>query len=137
MHSPCGQELDAPVSDHDARFRSAAIKVMTQVARGTGRLPPALWMSNIVHGEHATTGGGFGDVYLGSWGDKEVALKFLRHFTRQSNAEMEKVSMYLDTIRPSTHHSDFCTAILSRSVIVASALARTHSSLSRRISRRA
>ncbi|KAF8574534.1 kinase-like protein [Ramaria rubella] len=70
--------MDAPLATSDIGTRATIIKVMIHLSGHSGQFPPVLWFSDInSHKEHVA-GGGFGDVYRGSWKGQDVALKFPR-----------------------------------------------------------
>lgn len=94
LNFSCQQELDNRSPGHDAGFRGKAIKVMTELAKRSGRFPSALWLRDVPHDRVATAGGGFGDIHKGCWRNQEVALKFHRYFTQDHDrtTEMKKVN---------------------------------------------
>lgn len=54
---------------------------LSRVVKGTGQLPTSMIVDNVQRsGMHPLAGGGFADVYHGSQGDIEVAIKVLRVF---------------------------------------------------------
>ncbi|KAF7374755.1 Kinase-like protein [Mycena sanguinolenta] len=62
---------------HNAKARRMIIKL----SEACDELPSSLFISGITRrDEHATFGGGFGDIYQASYGGKTVALKLLRVF---------------------------------------------------------
>ena len=72
------QELN---TNRDPASRQAALKMMIELAKRSDQFPPTLWLSDISLGEHLA-GGGYGEVYKGSWSNKNtlvpVALKISR-----------------------------------------------------------
>jgi len=59
-----------------------------KIARGTGILPTSLVLQGVEKfGEHPISGGGFADIFMGSYGGNPVALKVLRVFVTDETRE--------------------------------------------------
>ena len=71
--------------------RQAVVKVMIILSKRSGQYPPTFWLSNVAPGEHVT-GGGFGDVYTGSWTseNKQVSVA-LKDFRGKPDTQKRKV----------------------------------------------
>ena len=68
------------------------MKLLVRCAHERAVLPPGLFLSGVERdGSHPVGGGGFSDVWKGTYQGQAVAIKILRVFTNQDNAEMRKV----------------------------------------------
>jgi hypothetical protein len=47
---------------------------MLHLGQHSGQAPPTLWLSNVTCKDHLA-GGGFADVYMGTWNEMPVVLK--------------------------------------------------------------
>ena len=57
-----------------------------KIAKATGAFPDTFILKNVKkETEHAVSGGGFADIYMGKYEGKEVALKVLRVYITQEN----------------------------------------------------
>jgi hypothetical protein len=57
-----------------------------KIARETGALPSTFVLKGVARtSQHAVSGGGFADIYVGKLGGREVALKVLRVFLTPEN----------------------------------------------------
>ncbi|KAJ7133061.1 kinase-like domain-containing protein [Mycena epipterygia] len=62
-----------------------ARRLIRKLSESCDKLPSSLFITDVTsREEHPLFGGGFGDIYRASYGDKTVALKCMRHFYRGS-----------------------------------------------------
>ncbi|KAJ7145890.1 kinase-like domain-containing protein [Mycena epipterygia] len=83
--------LDAVLDALDGGFLIAqehsrkARRIIRKLSESCDKLPSALFITGVSgREEHPTFGGGYGDIYRASYGNKTVALKHMRHFLRGS-----------------------------------------------------
>ncbi|KAF7360366.1 Kinase-like protein [Mycena venus] len=63
-----------------------AMRIIRKLSKLCDKLPSSLFIIGVNdRDEHPTFGGGYGDIYRASYGDKRVALKRMRHFLRGSD----------------------------------------------------
>ncbi|KAJ7229234.1 kinase-like domain-containing protein [Mycena rebaudengoi] len=61
--------------------KSKARRIILKISEACDKLPSSLFITGVTgRNEHATFGGGFGDIYQASYGGKTVALKLVRPF---------------------------------------------------------
>lgn len=87
MPSPARFASADPSTPHRVKrvkLRRLSLKLVLQY----DRLPAALFLSGVqCRDREAEVGGGFADVYCGTFGNMKVALKCLRAFKMSSNSE--------------------------------------------------
>ncbi|KAJ7235848.1 kinase-like domain-containing protein [Mycena rebaudengoi] len=67
----------------DKALNSKARSIIIKLSEACDKLPSSLFISGVdERDEHATFGGGFGDIYRASYAGKNVALKHIRTFQR-------------------------------------------------------
>jgi hypothetical protein len=65
-----------------------------KVARQTGTLPTSFILQGVKkESENAVAGGGFADVYVGTYASQKVALKVLRVFVKDNRRRIIKVRL--------------------------------------------
>ncbi|KAI5116420.1 hypothetical protein M0805_001383 [Coniferiporia weirii] len=85
--------------DRQATSHRLFERFLQKLVKASGSLPHYLFLSNVTHvGSHPVSGGGFADVWKGTFGGRIVALKVLRIFGHPSerdriNQEFCKESM--------------------------------------------
>ncbi|KAJ6554035.1 kinase-like domain-containing protein, partial [Mycena vulgaris] len=63
-----------------------ARRIIRKLSESCDKLPSALFIPGVSGREdHPTFGGGYGDIYRATYGNKTVALKHMRHFLRGSD----------------------------------------------------
>ncbi|KAJ7251259.1 kinase-like domain-containing protein [Mycena rebaudengoi] len=74
--------------DHNSKAR----KIIRKLSEACDKLPSSLFITGVTgRQEHATFGGGFGDIYQASYTGKTVALKHIRTFHR--DAELRQIRL--------------------------------------------
>ncbi|KAJ6554057.1 kinase-like domain-containing protein [Mycena vulgaris] len=68
---------------------SKARRIIVKLSEACDKLPSSLFITGVTgRDEHATFGGGFGDIYRASYAGKRVALKHIRTFRDAENRRM-------------------------------------------------
>ncbi|KAJ6570706.1 kinase-like domain-containing protein, partial [Mycena sp. CBHHK59/15] len=76
----------------DKDHASKARRIILKLSEACDKLPSSLFITGVSgRDEHATFGGGFGDIYRASYAGKIVALKHVRTFQRE--AEMRRTRL--------------------------------------------
>ncbi|KAJ6570711.1 hypothetical protein B0H10DRAFT_2107608, partial [Mycena sp. CBHHK59/15] len=76
----------------DKDHASKARRIILKLSEACDKLPSSLFIAGVSgRDEHATFGGGFGDIYRASYAGKIVALKHVRTFQRE--AEMRRTRL--------------------------------------------
>lgn len=82
---------------HDVKIIS--VQLISRLCAKSGQLPSQLFIHNVNHEAEPFIGGGFADVFCGTYGGSRVALKLLRVFQSDPNyAHTQKVSYQQRTI---------------------------------------
>ncbi|KAJ7269797.1 hypothetical protein C8J57DRAFT_1607675 [Mycena rebaudengoi] len=75
--------------DHSARAR----RIILKLSEGCDKLPSSSFITGVTgRDEHATFGGGFGDIYRATYAGKTVALKHVRTFHRDADLRRIRLS---------------------------------------------
>ncbi|KIK65938.1 hypothetical protein GYMLUDRAFT_952767 [Collybiopsis luxurians FD-317 M1] len=81
-------ELDRVRAERNVQHRAICLKLMRQLNRLHGVLPPSMFLKDLVcEGKNPVTGGGFADIWVGRWNERRVCVKVLRFFQQGSNRE--------------------------------------------------
>ncbi|KAJ6554032.1 kinase-like domain-containing protein, partial [Mycena vulgaris] len=79
---------------------SKARRIIIKLSEACDKLPSSLFITGVTgRDEHATFGGGFGDIYRASYAGKRVALKHLRTFRDAENRRMRLVRSFFQFCR--------------------------------------
>ena len=75
--------------------RRGAMKILIRCARERRVLAPCLFLSEVNRsGDHPFGGGGFSDVWRGTYRGQAVAVKVLRVFSNQGNSDLKQVRVW-------------------------------------------
>ncbi|KIK65940.1 hypothetical protein GYMLUDRAFT_952936 [Collybiopsis luxurians FD-317 M1] len=81
-------ELDRVRALRDAQHRAMCLKLMRQLNRLHGVLPPSMFLKDLMcESKHPVTGGGFADIWIGRLNEQRVCVKVLRFFLQGSDRE--------------------------------------------------
>ncbi|KIK65954.1 hypothetical protein GYMLUDRAFT_38419 [Collybiopsis luxurians FD-317 M1] len=87
-------ELDRVRAEKDVQHRATCLKLMRQLNRLHGVLPPSMFLKDLVcEGKTPVTGEGFADIWTGRWNERRVCIKVLRFFQQGSNREELKKAL--------------------------------------------
>ncbi|KAF5376760.1 hypothetical protein D9757_009471 [Collybiopsis confluens] len=83
-------QLEIDAADSSSDYRRKCLRILQKLSRTHHVLPPSLFLRNItLDGNRAATGGGFADIWKGTWDGRAVCLKVLRMFL-DSDAKVRK-----------------------------------------------
>ncbi|KAJ7195884.1 ankyrin repeat-containing domain protein [Mycena rebaudengoi] len=76
----------------ERNHNSKARRIIRKLSEASDKLPSSLFITGVTgRDEHATFGGGFGDIYQASYAGKTVALKHIRTF--HGDAELRQIRL--------------------------------------------
>ncbi|KAJ7286749.1 kinase-like domain-containing protein [Mycena rebaudengoi] len=79
------------------RPKSKARRIILKLSEACDKLPSSLFITGVTgRDEHATFGGGFGDIYQASYAGKTVALKLVRTFHGRETRLLSEIAQGLE-----------------------------------------
>ncbi|KAJ7269803.1 hypothetical protein C8J57DRAFT_1066459, partial [Mycena rebaudengoi] len=108
--------------DHSARAR----RIVLKLSEACDKLPSSLFITGVTgRDEHATFGGGFGDIYRAKYAGKTVALKHVRTFHR--DADLRRIRLVsLFSVKSSNSESNGILQQFCREALVWQHLQHLH-----------